>query len=333
MPLSSNSQFGVVPLTQAINRLPVTPTIIRSLGIFAPKPLTTTYVRVENKNGALRLVKAVPRNAAAAPPARETRNIENFDMLHLPRADVVMADDVQNVREFGGEKTTTVAKVVNDKLASMKADIEMTREYLMLGALQGKIMNADGTSELLDIYNRFGFTRQAHVWDLGTQTTKVGEKIDETMTALKRNLNGEAVNGWICLCSPAFMRALVYHDKIVRIYERYEQAKVYREGETWVDFMHKNIKFIQYDHDFGNGIKNCRWRSHPAARKQPHHLCRIFCACQLQRNGEHDGAALLRQARGDEIRQRLGLGGAEQPAAAGTAPRTGGDHQDGINHD
>ena len=46
MPLSSNSQFGVVPLTQAINRLPVTPTIIRSLGIFAPKPLTTTYVRV-----------------------------------------------------------------------------------------------------------------------------------------------------------------------------------------------------------------------------------------------------------------------------------------------
>ncbi|RKW14543.1 MAG: major capsid protein, partial [Cardiobacterium sp.] len=64
MPLSSNSQFGVVPLTQAINRLPVTPTIIRSLGIFAPKPLTTTYVRVENKNGALRLVKAVPRNAA-----------------------------------------------------------------------------------------------------------------------------------------------------------------------------------------------------------------------------------------------------------------------------
>ena len=255
MPLSSNSQFGVTPLTQSINRLPVTPTIIRSLGVFAAKPLTTTYVRVENKSGALRLVKAVPRTAAGEPPARATRSIENFDMLHLPRADVVMADDVQNLRAFGGQNTTTVASVVNDKLADMKADIEMTREYLMLGALQGKIMNADGSSELLNIYDRFGFTRQAHVWDLATQTTKVGEKIDDTMTALKKNLNGEAVNGWICLCSPSFMRALVYHDKIVRIYERYEQSKIYREGETWVDFTHKNIKFIQYDHDFGNGIK------------------------------------------------------------------------------
>ena len=191
----NSSQFGVVPLTQAINRLPATPTIIRSLNLFTPNYLTTTYVRVENKRGVLTLVKAVPRNSAGEPLAPETRSVQNIDLLHLPKNDVVMADDVQNLREFGGDKATTVVSVVNDKLARMKADIEMTREFLMLGALQGKILNKDGTTALLDIYSTFDLTRKEFVWDLDNDATKVGKKIDESMTALRKNYLGEMVNG------------------------------------------------------------------------------------------------------------------------------------------
>lgn len=254
MSLDSSSQFGVLPMTQAINRLPVTPTIIRSLNIFRPTPLNTTYVRIENQTGTLRLVEAVPRNSPGAPPAKETRSIANIDMLHLPRTDVVMADDVQNAREFGGNKATTVASVVNNKLALMKKDIEMTREYLMLGALQGKIVNADGTSVLLNIYQRFGLTRKSYVWDLTNAATKVGQKIDATITAMSPNLKGEVMSNWCCLCSPSFLQNLIYHDDVVEIYKRYEQGKLYREGETWAEFEFKRIKFIQYNSDFGNKV-------------------------------------------------------------------------------
>lgn len=255
MPLSSNNAFGLQAMTQAINRLPATPTIIRALNIFKPKNLTTTYVRVEGKDGALSLVPAVPRGAPGDTLAPENRNIQNFDLLHLPKTETVMADDVQNLREFGSNKAVTVATVVNDKLARMKADIEMTREYLMLGALQGKIVNADGQSTLVDIYRRFGLTRKQHAWALNTKTTNVGKLIDETKNELKKNQKGEAISGWICLCSPEFMQALVYHDSVAKIYERYQDGKTYREGNTNVEFEHKGIKFVQYDHDFGNNVK------------------------------------------------------------------------------
>lgn len=256
MPLSNDRLFGVKPMTEAVNKLPPLPTTIRGLGIFTPKYLTTTHVDVELKNNALTLVEAVPRGAPGEPVAADKRNIETFGLLHLPKNDVVNADDVQNVRAFGSDnKTETVAEKVNDKLAAMKADIELTREHLMLGALLGKVMNRDGTTELLDIYRRFGLTRAEHAWALDQANTKVGQKIDATITALKKLKRGEAVSGWACLCSPEFMQALVYHDSIVKLYERFQDGKTYREGETNVEFVHKQIRFIQYDDDFGTAVK------------------------------------------------------------------------------
>lgn len=256
MPLSNNQHFGVKPMSEAINKLPATPTTIRSLGIFTPQYLTTTHVDVELKHNSLTLVEAVPRGTPGEPVASGPRNIESFNLLHLPKNDVVIADDVQNVRAFGSANSTeTVAEKVNDKLAGMKADIEYTREYLMLGALLGKVMNRDGTTELLNIYQRFGLTRGEHVWALDQANTKVGQKIDATKTALAKLKRGEVVSGWACLCSPEFMQALVYHDNIVKLYERFQDGKAYREGNTNIEFEHKDIRFIQYDDDFGNNVK------------------------------------------------------------------------------
>ena len=61
MPLSSDSRFGVQAMTDAINALPVNPTQIRSLGLFTPKPLTTTHVDVEHLEGTLKLVQSKER--------------------------------------------------------------------------------------------------------------------------------------------------------------------------------------------------------------------------------------------------------------------------------
>lgn len=256
MPLSSNSAFGALPMTLAINKIPATPTIIRGLGLFRQELLTETYVRIARQNNMLELVPAVPRGAPGEPLGRESRDMLIFDLLHLPENDVVLADDVQNLRQFGStSQPETVASVVAARLARMKEKIELTREYHQLGALQGQILNKDGSTVLLDIYQRFGLTRKEFSWDLGTAATNVGKKIDETFTEMKRRYAGETISGWACLCSPEFMQALVYHKSIEPLYVRFQDGKTYREGETNVEFIHKGIRFIQYDYDFGNGIK------------------------------------------------------------------------------
>lgn len=208
MPLSNDSHYGVIPMTEAINVLPNTHSIIRDLGIFKPAYLDTTYVDIAVKHGETTLVEAVPRGTPGKPVTEKYDDSQPFKILHLPKDDVVRADDVQNVREFGSNnKAKAVATKVNEKLEAMKSDIQYTQEHFMLGALQGKIMDKDGTTVLVDIYKRFGLTRQSFDFALGTATTEVGKAIDGVKRALSKNRGGEAISGWYVLASPEFMDA------------------------------------------------------------------------------------------------------------------------------
>ncbi len=254
MPLSSEQYFGVKAMTQAINALPDNPTIIQSLGVFTPEHLTTTYVNIARKDQHLTLVSAVPRGAMGD-SSKETRHApQTFHTLHLPRHDIVLADDVQNVQAFLGQnKLETVASRINDKLVAMKTDIDYTREALMLGALLGSIKNADG-SELVNLYQRFGLTRTTHILDAG-ESAEVGAGLDKILTAQNKKRGGDMSSGWAVLCSESLMQAIVYHKTTKEAYLRYQETKVYREGGTNIAFEYKGIKFIQYDHDFGNSLK------------------------------------------------------------------------------
>lgn len=255
MPLKNNAVYGVTALTEAINKLPATPTIIRELNIFKPDYRTTTSVNVAAKQGQLVLVEAVPRGTPGNPVKETLGDSQSFNMLHLPKNDIVLADDVQNVKAWGTENTaSTVAEKVNDKMASMKADLEYSREYYMLQALMGKVYNADGSTVLYDIYQRFGLIRKTHTIKLSDQALAVGKILDGIKTAQGKLRNGEVVNGWTVLASPSFMQEFVYHPKIVDIYNRVQEAKVYREGNTNVSFSHMNVDFVQYDHVFPNSV-------------------------------------------------------------------------------
>lgn len=253
MILDDNSKFSVAAMSEAINRLPATPTQIRALGIFTPRYLTTTYVDVENQDGTLRLVHTEARGTSGQGVDSKPRSIRTFKVPHLPKNDVIRADDVQNLRAFGTTQAQTVEAVVNDKLAQCKLDIEFTREHLMLGALQGQILDADGTV-LYDMYKEFGMQRQSFTIGLGTATTEVGRKLDEVKSAMRRALKGEVATKWVALCGDDFLNNLKYHKSIKDLYTRFRDGAAYREGDAAmnpIEFEHNGIQFIQYDGSFG----------------------------------------------------------------------------------
>lgn len=253
MPLSDESKFGVRALTTAINRIPATPTQIRDLAIFQPTYLATTYVDVENQDGTLRLVQSKERGASGDSIPEKTRQIRTFRIPHLPVEDVVLADDVQNVRAFGSSEAETVQNRVDSKLADGKNNLEYTREHLMLGALQGKTLDADGTV-LFDWYKEFDLSRKSYAFGLGNAKTQVGAMIDRHLTAHKKLLKGAPVTGWVALCGADFLEKLKYHDSIKPLYERFQDGAMYRESHATlnpIEFMHNGIQFIQYAGDFG----------------------------------------------------------------------------------
>ncbi len=266
MPLSNDARFGVQAMTEAVNALPVTPTQIRDLQLFKPVYLSTTYVNVEEQEGQLNLVQSKERGSQGDPSISRTRKMKSFKIPHLPKDDVVLAEDVQNIRGFGTTQAQTVESTVNDKLADMKSDLEYTREHLALGALQGLILDANG-DVLFDLNAEFGLTRTPQSWALGNDGTKVGGKIDQTITALRKKLKGEMVSKWVCLCGAEFMEKLKYHDSIKALYERYRDGATYREGSlNHISFEHNGVQFIQYDGEFGtdadiatNKGSSCHW--------------------------------------------------------------------------
>lgn len=251
MPLSSEKDYGVKPLTEAINNLPSTPTIIRDSGLFVETPLTTTHVDVGSKDGELKLVQAVPRGTKGEGVNRGYGKVRTFKTTHLPKNDTVFADDVQNVAAFGdSNKAMTVNELVLDKTEAMKSDIEYSREHLQLGALQGKIINADG-SVIYDLYQEFGLRRSEYVINLSNDKLEVGKNIDNMLISQGKNLGNHVSKGWIAYCSPEFLLALQYHPKIKELYARFaDGADVYREGIK-VAFHHRGVDFVNYTHKFG----------------------------------------------------------------------------------
>lgn len=256
MPLSDNQIFGVESLSEAINELPATPSILGDLGIFKKDFKTTTYVSVERKENILTLVANTPRGSAGEPVKSARHAPKTFNMMHLVKDEVVRADDVQNLRTFGGQsQTMAVAELVNDKMAGMKADIDYTIEHARLGALKGKILDSDGKTVIADLYKEFGLTRKSVNWELSNSTTHINKLINAYKQDIAKLRRGESVTGYVCLVSPEFMNTLITHQSVEKYYARHQDGLTYREGNTDVEFIHGGIKFIVYADEFESGLK------------------------------------------------------------------------------
>lgn len=225
--------FSVTSLTKAINDTVHQPTRIGDLGWFSEEPISTTSVFIERKGTTLSLVPAQPRGAPGRPESNDKSKLIPFSTVHLPQRATVRADEVQNVRAFGSEtEVETVQNLLNTKLGKLRRNIDVTIEYQRLGALKGKVMDADGTSELLDIYTGLGIVKPAD-FDMGLETsgTKVKQKIVAVKRLIEDALGGLSYRNARVICSASFFDTLVGHDAVVKAYELWMDGKFAREDQ------------------------------------------------------------------------------------------------------
>lgn len=181
---------------------------------------------------------------------------KTFETVHLPKDDVVRADDVQNVKAFGTSNTATaVNDKVNAKLEGMKSDIDYTREHLQLGALRGKLLDADG-SLLYDFYKEFGIQRPTFTLNLTNKDADIGGQTDKMLRQLLRALSGDVSTGWIAFAGEDFMDAYSYHPAIKALYDRYKESVGQYTGSVTANmaFQHRGVTFVPYLHQFGSEV-------------------------------------------------------------------------------
>ena len=153
--------FTAISLTLAVERNPYRPDGIGVLNLFEPSPQYTKVVLVENRNGQLVVIPTSPRGAPPTERVTERRNAKAFQIPRLAHGDTLMADEIDSIRAFGEESELVVAQ---DEIArrlsgptGLQSNIEYTWERHRLAAIQGLLLDADG-SIIYNFFEEFGIT-------------------------------------------------------------------------------------------------------------------------------------------------------------------------------
>lgn len=245
--------FSLATLTASIQTLPSIPTKLGSSGLFAPKPQRSTQVLIDEEAGRLTLVPNASRRDAGVSVSGKARKTRSFVTTHLPQRSVVLAEDVQGVREFGSENTpASVVSVVNDHLQDMKNNLVATREFQRMGAIKGQIIDADGTTVIEDLYTAFGVAQVTKALALNVNTTDVRAKLMDAKRASEKVLGAMLISRWRILSSASFFDALAGHALVKEAYAGWQAAQDRLGGDMRAGFVFGGTEIIEYEASVGS---------------------------------------------------------------------------------
>ena len=217
--LTTPDLYTPVELTEAVNKLPLMPLRLRPL--FTQRSVRTTSVALDIRQGRLVLVGNQDRRD---PPQEmhgrgSTRTTRVLQAAHLPLADAVSPDDLQDVRGFGTTEPITKEYVINNKMTDLKNSLSMTTEFHRLGAAQGVIYDADGKTVLHDLFQVFGVKQKKINLVFPSNTTKFNP-IKKAVLDAKRHaedkLGGTPAIRFEALVGSDFYDMLTSHDLVRR---------------------------------------------------------------------------------------------------------------------
>jgi hypothetical protein len=174
--------------------------------------------------------------ASGATIGKDKSDLIPIRTVHLPQRESVLAGEVMGVRAFGTESDTALVQtLVNRQLATMRNNIDATIEWQRIGAIKGQVLDADGTTVLMDMFTTFGLTQQTQAMALNSDSTKVKLKVTAAIRLIEDKLGGIMTSGYVALCGKGFFDALVTHPIVEAAYNRWLDGQFLRELQRGQD--------------------------------------------------------------------------------------------------
>jgi hypothetical protein len=249
----TDREFSVPELTTIINKVPNKYGLVTNMRLFGdPIPLPVTHVTLERQNWALNLLPATERGAPGTLGSRGKRDKKIFEIPQITHQDSVKVADVQNLRAFGSQAPMMLEDMVAQKLVTMASKHFITHVWYRLGALQGQILDSDG-SIMLDLYDEFDITKPVAAFGGGGS---VAAKLRTVKRQMERSLQGEVMSGVGCLTSYEFQEMLMQDATIKAAFDAATAA-----WQTFIalnptlsdrrfSFTVQGITFMEYDATF-----------------------------------------------------------------------------------
>lgn len=247
--------FKLTSMLQAIREVDYLPQRLGDMGIFTPNPVRTETVAIEKRGETLALIQTSERGAPLDQRNTEKRDIRDFRTVRIAKGDRITASELANIRAFGTESELMQVQVeVMRRLsgpAGLESQVELTLENMRLGAIQGIVKDADG-STIRNWFTEFGVEQPAEIdFDLDAASPASGvvrKKCNQVVRAMMKAAKGVWVPGTRvhALCGDAFWDDLTAHSEIRETYLNQQEASDLRTGNAYQTFNYGGITFENY---------------------------------------------------------------------------------------
>lgn len=258
-----NFPFTAIQLSGAVNRIPNNYGLLNALNLFPSQGSISTIIEIVIEDGAIRVLPAKERGAAATPGDRGGRKSVFIECPHFPAEDLITPRDLQNMITIvnGSKGARTLGDEMAKRLFNIRAKHAITREWLRMGALKGLVTDGGGNT-LVDLYATFNITKVTIDFLLGTGGTDIIDKCTQLRTSIANNLKGETMTAIEVIVSTSFFNKLIQHAKVEKFWLNWQGAQslaqpAYAPGTGPIDrngqptmlgrsFMFQNILWREY---------------------------------------------------------------------------------------
>ena len=253
MDVFNNNAFQAISMSAAVDRMGYTPNFLSSLpGLIVPAPVRTKAIWIETRDNAPALIQTDNRGDAPKERNPDRREARAFNTVRLSRSSTIHADELQDIRAFGSETELQQLQVeIARRQLLMRNDIELTKEHMYLGLVQGQAVDADGTV-IYDWATEFGQAIPDEVnFDLNNAAPASGvvrKLCNEMVRSMTRALKGLGGTNVViqAICGDDFYDALTAHPEVRQTYLNWLAAAELRDGNAWEAFRYGGIIWMNY---------------------------------------------------------------------------------------
>lgn len=249
MDIFNQQPFQAVAMTNAIQKTDYVPNLLGSLNIFRPDPVLSDEIMMDIEDHSIKIIPTSERGSSPEQAQRRSRAVKMLKATRLAKSFTIYASEVFKLRQTGTSLLTSVQREYAKRMGDLRADLELTEEHHRLGALQGVLLDADGTTVIYDFYDEFNVTKPAVInFTLDNAATEVKLKCSE----VKRNMI-RAGRGAItptttiyALVGDDFWDKLTTHPTVEKYYLNHSEAKQVAGLGIFETFTFGGITFINY---------------------------------------------------------------------------------------
>lgn len=253
--VAADPRFGVFALSEAIIQWPAQFGLLSNweslfgMPLFGEKGIPETVVRVDVKKKDLHIIPSTPRGTPGIKDTVDQRGIKIFPTFRHQLDGTLLADEFQNVRAWG---TDAQLDVIEDRVMEKQFDQQrkqmQTLEYLRWGALRGTVYDADGVSELYNVYDMMGEQQKTIDFHMGQAGDPIQDATDELLDHMELEAGGEPIDGVVVITSPGYHKKLMANDAFRQAYNYFAGAPYNPNRQNMRrPFEHKGVYYLRHN--------------------------------------------------------------------------------------